>query len=134
MTLHIKLTCISMLFCLLLVKLADAQTVIVNPGASIQAAVNAATPGTTIRVTAGTYTQKVLFNAKSGTSGNYITLIGDPGAILSGSTSVTPSGREGLITITNSSYVRIEGFEIKDFVTSGGQAPCGILVQGSGTK
>lgn len=123
-----------MLFCLLLVKPADAQTVIVNPGSSIQTAVNAATPGTTIRVTAGTYTQKVLFASKSGTSGNYITLKADPGVVLSGSPTVTPSGREGLITITNSSYVRIEGFEIQDFVTGGGQTPCGILVQGSGTK
>jgi hypothetical protein len=132
---QVKLTSIFMLFCcLLLAKPADAQTtVIVNPGSSIQTAVNAATPGTTIRVTAGTYTQKVLFSAKSGTSGNYITLKADAGVILSGS-GLTPSGRQGLITITNSSYVRIEGFEIQDFVTSGGQTPCGILVQGSGTK
>jgi hypothetical protein len=108
-------------------------TVVVNPGASIQTAVNAATPGTTIRVTAGTYTQKVLFSSKNGTSGNYITLLADPGVILSG-TGLTPSGREGLITITNSSYIRIEGFDIQNFITSGGNTPCGILVQGSGTK
>jgi hypothetical protein len=132
MTPYLKITGMIMLCCLLFIGQAYSQT-IVNPGSSIQAAVNSATPGTTIRVTAGTYTEKVLFSSKSGTSGNYITLKADAGVVLTG-TGLSPSGRQGLITITNSSYVRIEGFEIKDFITSGGNTPCGILVQGSGTK
>jgi hypothetical protein len=105
-----------------------AQVVTVNPSGSIQTAVNNATPGTIIQVTAGTYTQKVLFTAKNGTAGNLITLKADPGVILSG-TGLTPSGREGLITIKNSNYIRVEGFDIQNFITAGGQTPVGILVE-----
>jgi len=112
--------------------ISNAQTtIIVNPGQSIQSAVNAATGGTTIRVTSGTYNQKVKFSNKNGSSGNFITLIADAGVILDG-TGLSPSGREGMISILNSSYVRVEGFEIQNFITGGGQTPVGILIEGSG--
>jgi hypothetical protein len=107
-------------------------TITVNPGQSIQSAVNAATPGTTIRVTVGTYNQKVKFSGKSGTSGNLITLKADAGVILDG-TGLTPSDREGMISIFNSSYIRVEGFEIQNFITGGGTTPVGILMEGSGS-
>lgn len=124
------------LLCLMLVFISTANaqtTVFVNPGQSIQSAVNAATPGTTIVVRAGTYNQKVLFSSKNGTSGNFIKLQADAGVILSG-TGLAPSGREGLITIRNSNYIRVEGFDVQNFITGGGQTPCGILVEGFGTK
>jgi GH18 family chitinase len=112
---------------------AWAQTIVVTPGGSIQSAVNAATPGTTIQVQAGVYTQKVLFAGKSGASGRYITLKAAPGVTLRG-IGLVPVDREGLITIRNSSYIKVEGFNVQDFSSSGGQTPCGILVEGSGRE
>lgn len=112
---------------------ASAATITVSPGASIQAAVNAAVAGDTVRVLAGTYTQKVLLSGKSGTAGAYITLKGDTGAIISGKGLAT-SGREGLITIRNANYVRVEGFEVTGLVSGGENTPVGILVEGSGAS
>ena len=131
--LHLLKACAAVVTLCCALGSASAQTLVVNPGGSIQSAVNAATPGTTIQVKAGVYTQKVLFSGKSGTSGRYITLKADPGVTLSGA-GLAPAAREGLITIRNSSYVRVQGFNVQDFTTSGGQTPCGILVEGAGTK
>jgi len=110
---------------------ASAATITVNPGASIQAAVNAAVAGDTVHVLAGTYNEKVLFKGKSGTAGAYITLKGDTGAIITG-TGLAPSDREGLITIRNSNYVRVEGFEVTGLVSGGDSTPVGILIEGNG--
>src|SRR5687768_16616883 len=117
-------------FCsLLTLQVAYSQIVVVNPGQSIQTAIKQAAAGTTIEVKAGTYSQKLLFSNKNGTGSSYITLKADPGVILNG-TGLTPSGREGLITIRNSNYIRVEGFDIANFVTGGGNTPCGILIEG----
>lgn len=109
----------------------QAATITVSPGQSIQAAVNAAAAGDTVRVLAGTYGEKVLVSGKSGTASAYITLKGDAGAIISGS-KLAPSGRQGLITINNSNYVRVEGFEVTGLTSSGANTPVGILVEGNG--
>ncbi len=112
---------------------AHAVTITVSPGQSIQAAVNTANAGDTVQVKAGTYTQKVLISGKSGAAGAFITLKGDAGAIISGS-GLAPSGREGLITIKNSNYVRVEGFEVKGLTSSGSNTPVGILIEGNGAN
>ncbi len=114
---------------------ADAQqTLIVNPGQSIQTAINQAVAGDTVQVRPGTYTQKVSIANKSGTSNAFITLKADPGAIIDG-TGLAPVSRQGLITISNSNYIRVEGFEIRNFFYSGqDNTPVGILVEGSGTQ
>ena len=112
---------------------ALAASVTVNPGQSIQAAVDQAGAGDTIRVLAGTYAQKVSISGKSGTASAFITLKGDPGAIISGS-GLSPSGRQGLITIKNSNYVRVEGFDVTGFASSGSNTPVGILIEGNGAK
>jgi len=114
---------------------AHAATITVSPGQSIQTAVNAAVAGDTVRVLAGTYTQKVLVSNKSGTASAPILIKADPGVVLRGGTGVTPSGRQGLITIRNSNYVRVEGFEVTAFTTGSASAsPVGILVEGSGSN
>jgi hypothetical protein len=110
---------------------AHAITITVNPGASIQAAVNTASAGDTVHVLAGTYKQKVLISGKSGNASAFITLEGDAGAIISGS-GLTPAGREGLVTIRNSNYVRVEGFDITGLTSNGSNTPVGILIEGNG--
>jgi hypothetical protein len=117
----------------LLVSTAHAITINVNPGQSIQAAVNTANAGDTVRVLAGTYAQKVLISGKSGTASAFITLKADPNVIISGS-GLSPSGREGLITIRNSNYVRVEGFDVTGLTSSGSNTPVGILIEGNGSK
>ena len=122
--------------CLLVsTQLAHAAVITVAPGQSIQTAVNAAVAGDTVRVLPGTYTQKVLVSGKSGTAGAPILIKADPGVVLRGGSGVTPSGRQGLITIRNSNYVRVEGFEVTAFTTGSASAsPVGILVEGNGSN
>ncbi|MBV7536723.1 hypothetical protein KW842_13185 [Duganella sp. sic0402] len=117
----------------LLVSPAHAVTITVSPGQSIQTAVNTANAGDTVRVLAGTYAQKVLISAKSGSATAFITLKADTGVILSGS-GLTPAGREGLITIKNSNYVRVEGFDVTGLTSSGSNTPVGILIEGNGSN
>jgi hypothetical protein len=117
----------------LLASTAHAITITVSPGQSIQAAVNTAGAGDTVRVLAGTYAQKVLISGKSGTATAFVTLKGDAGAIISGS-GLSPSGREGLITIKNSNYVRVEGFDVTGLTSSGSNTPVGILIEGNGSN
>lgn len=110
------------------------QTIVVNPGGSIQDAVNQAVAGDTVLVRPGTYAQKISIAGKNGLSNAFITLRADPGAILDG-TGLAPVGRQGMITIADSSYVRVEGFEIRNFIHNGAdRTPVGILVQGSGSQ
>lgn len=114
----------------------QAANITVNPGESIQSAVDQANAGDVILVKPGTYTQTVLFSgsADSGTSGSPITLKADGAAgtvIISGS-GLSPSGRQGLITVTGASYVIIDGFVIRDFATTNeGDTPVGIYVNGT---
>lgn len=117
----------------LLASTAHAITITVSPGQSIQAAVNTAGAGDTVHVLAGTYKQKVLISGKSGTASALVTLKGDAGAIISGS-GLAPSGREGLITIKNSNYVRVEGFDVTGLTSSGSNTPVGILIEGNGSN
>ncbi|GJI89695.1 hypothetical protein [Duganella hordei] len=116
-----------------LASTAHAVIITVSPGQSIQAAVNTAGAGDTVRVLAGTYKQKVLISGKSGTASALVTLKGDTGAIISGS-GLAPSGREGLITIKNSNYVRVEGFDVTGLTSSGSNTPVGILIEGNGSN
>ena len=88
-------------------------TVINVPGdyGTIQAAVNAASSKTTIRVAAGTYKEQVSITK------NEIALVGDSGAKLSGS-GITPSwGKEGMINIKGKN-VTVSGFEITGLYTT----------------
>ena len=110
-----------------------ATTITVAPGQSIQSAVDKAGPGDTVRVLAGTYTQKVLIKDKAGTAAAPILIKADANVTLSGQ-GLQPAGREGLITIRNSTHVRVEGFEVANFVGSGSKTPVGILIEGNGAN
>jgi len=78
---------------------------------TIQAAVNAASSGDTIRVCAGVYNEVVTINK------NDLTLKGEPGAILDGTTigNVTPDA--GMVISTGVSGITIKGFEIRNYTS-----------------
>jgi hypothetical protein len=77
----------------------------------------------------------VSINASGNASDGFITFRSYPGelAILDAA-HFTPSGRQALLTIQNQSYIRIEGFEIRNFRTAEHRlSPLGISVIGSGS-
>lgn len=118
---------------------AHAVTITVSPGQSIQAAVDKAVAGDTVQVLAGTYSEKVLIANKSGTASAPIILKAAPNVVISGTDPITgkvlkPSGREGLITIRNANYLRVDGFELTSFTASGDTTPVGILVEGNASN
>jgi hypothetical protein len=104
------------------------------PWLTIQHAANTVTAGATVYVEAGVYNESVSFPA-SGTASNYITFANYPGqtATIDG-TGLSVTGTQGLINIINQSYIRVGGFEIRNYTTSSaGLTPAGIWVTGSGT-
>ena len=105
------------------------------PWRTIQHAADTARAGSTVYVRGGVYEELVSMNASGNASGGFITFQSYPGetAVLD-ATHFTPPGRTGVLTIQNKSYVRIEGFEIRNFRTAEHRlAPLGINVIGAGS-
>ncbi len=105
------------------------------PWRTIQHAANTARAGSTVNVRAGVYEELVTVNASGNASDGFITLRSYPGetAVLDAA-HFTPSGRSAVVTIQDKSYVRIEGFEIRNFRTAEHRlAPLGISVMGGGS-
>ena len=105
-----------------------------NPWLTIQHAANSATAGATVYVLGGVYKQSITF-PNSGTASEPVTFSSYPGqtAIIDG-TGLKPSGTQGLINITNQSYIIISGFEIRNYTTSkAAVTPTGVWITGSGT-
>jgi hypothetical protein len=105
------------------------------PWRTIQHGADTARAGSTVYVRGGVYEELVSIKASGGASDGFITFRSYPGetAILDASR-LTPSGRTGVLTIQNKSYVRIEGFEIRNFRTAEHLlSPLGINVIGSGS-
>src|SRR5580700_7028498 len=105
------------------------------PWRTVQHAADSARAGSTVNVRGGVYEELVSIHASGNTREGYITFRSYPRetAILD-ATHFTPSGRQGVLTIHNQSYVRIEGFEIRNFRTAEHRlAPLGISVTGSGS-
>lgn len=104
-----------------------------TPWESISHANTQAVAGDTVIVHAGIYNERVVFE-QSGASGAYITFraAANEEVIIDGS-GIIVSGRQGLLEIQSKSYLRIDGFTLKNFTTSQPyQVPVGILIQGSG--
>jgi len=101
---------------------------------TIQAGLNAAQPGDTVLVKAGTYNERVTF-PRSGTAGNYITLRGEPGAIIDGTGLFdTLTGTCRLVYIENRSFVKVIGFTVRNAVKSSSKIfQAGIWVRGAGS-
>ena len=105
------------------------------PWRTVQHAVNTARAGSTVNVRGGIYEELVTITASGNSSDGYITFRSFPGetAILD-AMHFTPTGRSGIVNIHNQSYVRIEGFEIRNFHTAEHRlAPLGISVTGAGS-
>jgi len=92
--------------------------------ASVITGVGAAQPGDTVAVRPGIYHEAVAFGRSGSASAGFITLAGDPGAILDG-TALSGQG----ITISSRSYIRVVGMTVQNFKGSG--TPMGIGVDGS---
>ena len=112
-----------------------------NPGTeaapwhSVQHAADNVRAGGTVDVRGGIYEELVSIHASGNASDGYITFRSYPGEIaILDAGRFTPTGRTGILTIHNQSYVRIEGFEIRNFRTAEHRlAPLGIDVSGAGS-
>jgi hypothetical protein len=105
------------------------------PWRTIQYAADTARAGSTVYVRGGIYEELVSINASGNASDGFITFRSAPGetAVLDAA-HFTPSGRSAVLTIGNKSYVRIEGFEIRNFHTAEHRlTPLGISVIGGGS-
>jgi hypothetical protein len=112
-----------------------------NPGAqtapwrTIQHAADTVRAGSTVNVRGGVYEELVSVKASGNATDGYIIFRSFPGetAVLDAE-HFTPDGRSGVLTIHNQSYVRIEGFEIRNFRTCEHRVtPLGISIMGAGS-
>ena len=105
------------------------------PWRTIQHAADAARAGSTVNVRSGIYEELVNINASGNATDGFITFRSYPGetAVLEAE-HLTPNDRNGVLSIHNQSYVRVEGFEIRNFRTAEHRlAPLGIDVNGAGS-
>ena len=105
------------------------------PWRTIQHAANTAHAGSTVNVRGGIYEELVSISASGNATDGFITFRSYPGetAILDAE-HFAPDARSAILTIHNKSYVRIEGFEIRNFRTAEHRlAPLGISVMGAGS-
>jgi hypothetical protein len=105
------------------------------PWRTIQHAADTVRAGSTVNVLGGVYEELVSINKSGNAADGFITFRSYPGetAVLDAE-HFTPSGRSAVLTIQSKSYVRIEGFEIRNFRTAEHRlSPLGINVIGSGS-
>src|ERR1019366_7330314 len=111
---------------------SGAQTA---PWRTVQHAADTVRAGSTVNVRGGVYEELVTIKASGNATDGYITFRSYPGetAVLDAE-HFTPSARQAVLTIHNQSYVRIEGFEIRNFRTAEHRlSPLGISIIGSGS-
>jgi len=109
-----------------------------SPWQTIQHAADAAMPGSTVHVRGGIYAERVVIHVSGNANAaqGYITFQSHPGetAILDGEGLIPPDERTAMVSIHDRSYIRIRGFEIRNYRTSGRRAtPAGIFVSGAGS-
>ena len=105
------------------------------PWRTVQHAADTVRAGSTVNVRGGVYEELVSIKASGNATDGYITFRSYPGetAVLDAE-HFAPDGRSGILTIHDKSYVRIEGFEIRNFRTAEHRlTPLGISVMGAGS-
>ena len=105
------------------------------PWRTVQHAADTARAGAIVNLRSGTYEELVSINVSGNASDGFITFRSYPGeAAILDAEHFTPTGRQGVLTIHNQSYIRIEGLEIRNFHTAEHRlSPLGISVTGSGS-
>ena len=104
------------------------------PWRTIGKAAKTAVAGSTVNVRGGVYNERVTVSVSGSATAGYTTFQSFPGetAIVDGTGLSVPSGDTGLFLIVNRSYLRLKGFEIRNFKTSTKDlVPVGINVRGS---
>jgi len=105
------------------------------PWRTVQHAADVARAGSTVNVRGGVYEELVTIKESGNATDGYITFRSYPGetAVLDAE-HLTPTARSAILTIHDKSYVRIEGFELRNFRTAEHRlAPLGISVMGAGS-
>ena len=105
------------------------------PWRTVQHAADTVRAGCTVNVRGGIYEELVSIKTSGNATDGYITFRSYPGetAILDAE-HFAPSRRNGILTIENKSYVRIESFEIRNYRTAEHRlTPLGISVTGAGS-
>ncbi|AZN39570.1 right-handed parallel beta-helix repeat-containing protein [Paenibacillus albus] len=106
------------------------------PWRTIQKAANSVLPGDTVFVRGGVYSEFVSVKA-SGNSTGYITFqnYANETPILDGSGLTVSNVNQALWSLSNTNYVRINGFEIRNLTTSSSSFdPVGILIFNGGSN
>ncbi len=106
------------------------------PWLTIQHAANTLMPGDTVFVRGGIYRERVTFNLSGSAAGGFVAYQNYPGEtpIVDGTGLAIPKldYATGLFEFTNASYVRIQGFEIRNYQTaSTAEVPAGIDITGA---
>ena len=112
-----------------------------NPGTAskpwrhIQHAVETAPSGSTILVHGGVYNELVTITRSGFGPGGFTSLEAVAGQtpVIDGAGLGIPNAQNGLITIDNASYIRIVGFEIRNYVSHDAAVPIGVYVEGAGS-
>jgi hypothetical protein len=105
-----------------------------HPWRTIQHAMNTAKGGAIVAVASGVYSEIVTIR-HSGSAKGLTILTAAPGAhpIIDGTGLPIPNGEYGLITLNNVSFVRVSGFEVRNYVSaSAALDPIGIYIEGAG--
>src|SRR5271167_753721 len=105
------------------------------PWRTVQHAADSARAGSTVNVRGGIYEELVSIKASGNATDGFVTFRSYPGetAVLDAQ-HLVPDGRSAILTIHDKSYVRIEGFEIRNFRTAEHRlVPLGISVMGAGS-
>ncbi|MHB1935846.1 MAG: right-handed parallel beta-helix repeat-containing protein [Acidobacteriaceae bacterium] len=107
-----------------------------KPFLTLQHASDQAKPGETINVRGGKYCERLAVTSSGNASEGYITYRSQPGetAVLDGSCLTPDVGDSPMIALHNVSYVKIEGFEVRNYKTADRRrVPAGIRVDGHGS-
>ncbi len=107
-----------------------------SPFLTISHAATIAMAGDTVLVEAGVYNELVAPPHSGSAARGYITFSAMPGqtATIDGTGLGVPGGQWGLVTLQNSSFVIVQGFELRNYsTTSVRDVPVGIYIFGAGS-